>query len=388
VRNFLEQEAIPGIENEYNYARELIPGISLEEMNSFARKTIPADTAKLVVYMGSSHAGTPAPSRTELLSWAGAAAGKPVAARAEKQLAASLMETPPQAGSLVAESHDKVLALTTLTLSNGLKVILKPTDFANDQVYLGASRFGGQTQFGEQDIVNARYADSVVTTMGLNGMSPLDLRKVLAGKAATVGLNLGAYTDSISGSAGSTDIETMLQMLYLKFTGVRRDEDLYKSFVGKQVESARNVMAQPDEVFADALATAMYKPSPWLVRAPRPEDFSKLSLDRSIAIYKERFSSAKGLTFIIVGSFDIASVKPLIATYLASLPTPELARTVKDVGLRPVSGVVKKDVFSGAEAQSHVVLNFSGETPYSREAMLRAGDGRRDEHPDPDVLRG
>jgi zinc protease len=371
VRNFLEQEAIPGIENEYNYARELIPGISLDEVNSFARKTIPADAAKLVIYMGSSKADTPAPSRTQLLAWAGAASRKSVAAHAEKALAANLMETPPQAGSIVAESGDNALGLTRLTLSNGVKVILKPTDFANDQVYIGASRFGGQTQFGEQDIVNARYANSVVTTMGLNGLSPLDLRKVLAGKAAAVGMSLGTYTDSVSGTSGSTDIETMLQMLYLKFTGVRRDEDLYQSFIGKQVESARNVMAQPDEVFRDALVTAMYKDSPWLERPPRPEDFSKLSLDRSIALYKERFSSAKGLTFIIVGSFDGAKIKPLIATYLASLPTPDLPLTVKDVGLRQASGVVKKEVYSGAEAQSHVVFNFSGAAPYSREAMLR-----------------
>jgi zinc protease len=371
IRNFLEQEAIPGIENEYNYAREMIPGISLDEVNTFARKTIPADTAKLVVYMGSDKAGTPAPSRTQLLSWTGAAAKKPVVARDEKQLVANLMDTPPQAGSIVAESENKALGLTTLTLSNGVKVILKPTDFANDQVYLGASRFGGQTQFGEQDIVNARYASPVVSAMGLHGLSPLDLRKVLAGKAAAVGMSLGAYTDSISGNSGSTDIETMLQMLYLKFTGVRRDEDLYKSFVGKQVESARNVMAQPDEVFRDALVTTMYNNSPWLPRAARPEDFSKLDLERSIAIYKERFSSAKGLTFIIVGSIDIAKIKPLIATYIASLPTADLSLTVKDVGLRPVAGVVKKDVFSGAEAQSHVVINFSGEAAYSREAMLR-----------------
>jgi zinc protease len=371
VRNFLEQEAIPGIENEYNYARELIPGISLDEINSFARKTIPADTAKLVVYMGSDKAGTPAPSRAQLLSWAGAAGSKPIAPREEKQLVANLMEEPPQPGGIVDESEDKALGLTRLTLSNGVKVILKPTDFANDQVYLGASRFGGQTQFAAEDIINARYANPVVTAMGLNGLSPLDLRKVLAGKAAAVGMTLGSYTDSISGNSGSTDVETMLQMLYLKFTGVRRDEDLYKSFVGKQVESARNVMAQPDEVFRDALVTAMYHDSPWLARPPRPEDFSKLSLDRSIAIYRERFSSAKGLTFILVGSFDIAKIKPLVATYLASLPTADLPLTVKDVGLRPVTGVIKKEVFSGAEAQSHVVINFSGEAAYSREAMLR-----------------
>ncbi|HEU4373999.1 MAG TPA: insulinase family protein [Telluria sp.] len=371
IRNFLEQEEIPGVENEYNYARELVPGISLAEVNAYARKTIPVDTAKLVVYMGSNKAETPVPTSAQLLAWADAAAKAKVTPRDEKAVAASLMDKPPAPGSIVAESTDKALGLTKLTLSNGVKVILKPTDFSNDQVLLGASRFGGQTQFGEQDIVNARYANAVVSTMGLNDMSPIEVRKVLAGKAASVSLGFSQYNDNISGSAGAADVETMLQILYLRFTGVRRDEDLYKSFLGKQVEGARNVMAQPEAVFQDTLLSTLFDNNPWVARPPRPEDFSRLSLDRSIAIYKQRFASAKGLTFVMVGSFDIAKIKPLIATYLASLPTPNLPITVKDVGVRPVAGVVKKDVFSGSEAKSLVSINFSGPAAYSVEESLR-----------------
>jgi zinc protease len=371
IRNFLQKEEIPGVENEYNYARELIPGISLAEVNGFARKTIPVDSAKLVVYMGSSMTETPAPSGAQLLAWADAAAKVKVTARDEKPVAASLMDKPPAAGSIVAESTDQALGLTYLTLSNGVKVILKPTDFSNDQVLLGASRFGGLTQFGEQDILNSRYASAVVATMGLNDMSPVDVRKVLAGKSASVSLGYSQYSDNIGGSAGAADVETMLQMLYLKFTGVRRDEDLYTSFLGKQVEGARNVMAQPEAVFEDTLLATMYNNSPWIARPPRPEDFSKLSLDRSIAIYKERFASAKGLTFVMTGSFDIAKVKPLIATYLASLPTSDLTIAVKDVGLRPVTGVIRKEVFSGSEAKSFVSINFTGGAVYSVEESMR-----------------
>jgi zinc protease len=250
-------------------------------------------------------------------------------------------------------------------------VILKPTDFANEQIYLSASRPGGMTLFAQQDIVNARYANAVVATMGINGLSPIDLQKVLAGKTAAVSTNFGPYADGVGGFAGSTDIETMLQMLYLKFTNVRRDQDLYTSFLGKQVESARNVMAQPQAVFSAAIITAMYGASPWAQHPARPQDFDKLNLDRSIALYKERFTSARGMTFIMVGNFDIAKLKPLIATYMASLPTGELPIGVKDVGLRPARGVIRQEVFSGAEAKSQVAIDFTGDAVYSRDASMR-----------------
>lgn len=371
LRNFLEQESIPGIENEYDYVRELLPGISLDEVNRYAGATIPADSAKLVVYMGSSKAGSPAPSGAQLLASVSAAEQAKLSAYDDKAVAARLMEHPPKSGTIVSESHDKALGLTTLTLSNGVKVVLKPTDFSNDQVIMSASRFGGQMLFQEEDSLNARYANSIVATMGVKDYSPLDLQKILAGKAAVVRTGLGNFTDNVSGNAGSTDVETMLQLVHLQFSSVRRDEDLYKSYVGKQVEAARNLMAQPESVFHDALIATLYNNHPRVPRVPRPEDFSKLNLDRIVSIYKERFSSARGLTFIFVGSFDVVRIKPLIATYLASLLTPEISVAFRDVGVRPVSGVVKKEVRSGSEAKSQVALNFSGKAAFSEAEQLR-----------------
>ena len=373
TRNFLEGEEIPGIENEYHYARELVPGISLAEVNRYAAATIPVDTAKLVVYLGSDkpNDAAPTPKPAELLAWTDAAARAKIAPRQEAALAARLMEQPPPAGSIVSETMDKALGTTTLTLSNGVKVILKPTDFANDQVLLSSSRPGGLTQFGKDDVAAARYANAVVASMGVAGLSPNDVQKVLAGKAAHAWVDFGQYSDNVGASAGKDDIETMLQMLYLRLTGTRRDPALYQSFIGKEVEGARNVMAQPQAVFGDAITTALYGDSPWVSRAPHPEDFTKLDLDRSIGFYRQRFASARGMTFIMVGSFDVAAVKPLLATYLASLPTPELPLSAIDVGLRPVKGVVRKAVYSGSEPKSVVALSFTGPATYSKEENLR-----------------
>jgi zinc protease len=371
IRNFLEQESIPGIENEYRYTLEMVPGITREEVNRYARETIPLDSPKLVVYMGATNSELPTPSSAQLLAEFGAAEKIAVTELDEKALATSLMAKPPAAGSIVGETVDKRLGLTTLTLSNGIKVILKPTDFRNDQVLLGASRFGGQSLFGDADIINARYASAVVAAMGTGDYTPQDLRKILAGKAATISAGLSSYTESLGASSGGSDIETMLQLVYLKLTAARRDPALFQSFVGKQVESTRNAMSQPDAVFQDALVSTLYNNNPRVPRVPRPEDFARLDLDRILAIYKERFASARGMTFIMVGSFDMAKVRPLIATYLASLPTPEIKIGYRDLGIKPVAGVVRKALHSGAEAKSTVSINFTGDAAYSEAEVMR-----------------
>jgi zinc protease len=373
IRNFLSGETLPGIETEYRLVQEFAPGITLDEVNAFARRTIPADSGKLVVYTGVKRPDSTAPSGAELLAAVDAAEHAVVAARSEKAFSGQLMEHPPKAGSIVAESEDKALGLTRLTLSNGVKVILKPTDFRNDQVLMSAARFGGQTLFDVPDLPNVMYASTLAASMGVGQYAPLDLGKILAGRSAGVGLTLGRYTDNVTGGAGGSeaDIETMLQMLWLRFDGVRRDENLYKSFMGKQAETLRNRPGQPGSRFSDTLVEATYGKHPYAPRALTLQDAAKVSLDRSIELYRQRFASAKDLTFILVGSFDVAKIKPLLATYMATLPTPDIPVAYRDVGLRPASGVVKREVRSGTDPKSLVALSFSGEAAWSEDEAQR-----------------
>ncbi|GAB3392054.1 M16 family metallopeptidase [Massilia agri] len=369
IRNFLQQEAIPGIDTEYRYVKELVPGITLDEVNAYARRTIPADSGKLVLYTGVTRPDTP--KGEQLLATVEAAQHAEVSRHDEKAVAARLMDKPPRAGAIVAQAQDKALGLTHLTFSNGVKVILKPTDFRNDQVMMSAARFGGQSLFGDQDILNARFANAIVASMGVKDFTPLDMRKILAGKAAQVNVGLANYTDVVVGASGATDIETMLQLTWLKFSGVRRDEDLFRSYVGKQAEQARNQTAQPGTRFGDAVMAALYNNHPRAPRSLTPEEYAQIDLDRSIDIFRQRFSSAKDLTFILVGSFDPAAIKPLLATYLGSLPTPEIPVAYRDVGLRPATGVVKREVKSGTEPKSTISLTFTGQAEFTEAEQLR-----------------
>jgi zinc protease len=371
-RNFLAGEPVPGIAAEYRLVQELLPAVQLSDINAFASRSLPGDSGKLAVYVGGTK-GAAAPTGPALLADVAAAEGAKVAPRNEKTLATKLMERPANAGKIVLETQDKALGVTQLTLSNGVKVILKPTPFTRDQVLLSAQRFGGQTLFDAKDIPNTRYASSLAASMGLKDFAPLDLQKILAGRNAEVSMSLGSYTDDIGGhsGAGLDDIETMFQFLWLRFNGVRRDENLYKSFMSKQQEVVRNRLAAPEARFGDAVVDALYGGHPYEPRALIPEEVAHVDLDRSLALYRQRFASARGLTFILVGDFDVAAIKPLAAAYLGTLPVGDVPLAYRDVGLRFAKGVVRREVKAGTEPKSVVSLTFTGPAAWSPAATLR-----------------
>ena len=371
IRNFLEQETIPGIVAELAYTREFLPGITLDDVNAFARATISVDSAKLALYAGVQSADSTAPTPAELLGAVDAAEKRVVLNQTETLLPAQLMATPPRPGSIVSERINPVLGLTELELSNGVKVILRPTDFQNDQIHMGGQRFGGQSLFSQADRLNAGYAATVVGAMGLGDLSPLDLQKVLAGKSFSLSLGSEAFTDSLSGTSNQADLESLLQVIHMRFGKTRRDTDLFQSFISRSQDAAQNAGALPGAIFNDVRSQTVYNQHPRLWLTPRAPDFASLDLDRMQAIYEERFGSAKDFVFVFVGSFTLEFIKPLLTTYLGSLPTPDVMTQFVDLGIRPVRGVVKKEIRLGSEAKALVSISFTGAADYSPEEVLR-----------------
>jgi zinc protease len=373
IRNFLEKEAIPGIENEYNYHKEYLDGITLAEVNQFAGKNIPVGDNKLVVFNGPEKAEFEIPTNDQLLGFVKKAESMNVSAYEEKAVAASLMDAAPVGGKIASEKQNKELGFTELTLSNGVKVILKSTDFKNDQVIMSATRFGGSSLYDLGDSYSASNATSVVSQMGVKDITPVDLRKMLAGKTVSVFPRLSATTEGFGGQCGSADVETMLQLAYLYATQPRKDADLFSSFISRQQALYQNLLANPQTVFQDSLQKILYNNHPRGPRLPKAEDLTKINLDRSLQIYQERLGNFNGMTFMLVGSFDLDKTKQLVATYLGALPSAPGTSMYKDLGVRPVKGVVKKEVYKGTEPKSFVSLTFTGETAYSDDAQLKLG---------------
>jgi len=371
TRHFLDGEAMPGIENEYTYYKDLMPGITLEEVNAQVRSAIPVGQKKLVIFLGNDKSGTVVPNPDQMLATVEEAEKATMAAHEEKAVAANLMAQPPKAGRIVKESTDKVLGTTELLLSNGVRVVLKPTDFKNDQVLMASTRFGGQSLAEEGDIVNARYASAILASMGVNGYAPVELQKILAGRSVRSAFGLGGVSEGYGGGSSSGDVETMLQLIYLQMTQPRRDQALFDVFIDKQQEQARNAQARPEAVLTDTMRTTMYGNHPRVGLTPRPEELDGIRLDRVMALHKERMSSAYGMTFFFVGSFDLAKIKPLLATYLGGLPAAKIAAEYKDRHVRPVRGVVKKEVRRGREQKSQVSIAFAGDANFNEVEQMR-----------------
>lgn len=372
IRHFLEDEPIPGIENEYNYYQQFLDQISLEEVNEYAAKIIPGpDEPKLVIFTGPEKADFKIPTGDALLQITQKAYHQEVTPYVEKAIASTLMAEKPSPGKITAAKKNEALGLTEFTLSNGVKVIVKPTDFKNDQVILTASRLGGQYNFEAANRYDAEYAATLVSQMGISNFSPIDIRKVLAGKSVSVTPRLGTVSEGINGQSSAADLETMLQLVNLYFTSPRKDKELFNSFVSKQQAMYENMTADPQYTFQDVVLKALYEDHPWAPQLPKPETFSKIDLDRALELYKARFGNAHGFTFVIVGKVELDSIRPLLETYIGSLPASGESGSYKDVGLRPVNGPLKQVVNKGTEPKSLIRIFWNGETKYDIEELLK-----------------
>lgn len=372
VRNFLEKEPIPGITVEYDYYKALIPQITLADVSSISKQL--QKTPEFFVSMSGPEAEK-LPAAEELIATAASVASRTdINDYEEKAIAAKLLSKEPVPGKIIKETTDAKLGTKTWFLSNGTTVTIKKTDFKDDEIQMGARRFGGSSNYGVQDKYNAAYALGVINAMGFGEFSPTDLQKALAGKTAAAGAAMTATTDGFSGNSSVKDLETMLQLLYLKATSPRVDESLFKSYIQKNKSQLAFLLADPQNVFVDTLLKTVYGNHPMApLGVPRPEYFDKVDMSRALAIYKERFGNAYGMNFAFVGSINEAKLRPLVEKYIGGLPSVKKAFNYKDVGLRPVKGAKTLNVYKGQADKSLILGMITGEIPYSEDLALRAG---------------
>ena len=358
IRNFMNDEPLPGIVVEQRMAQQLMPGITLDEVNRLAATWLP-DANRVVVVNAPTRPGVAAPTQTSL---AGALAGidtRALTAYVDKVNTAPLLDPLPSPGRVAATTTNAALGLTEWRLSNGARVVLKPTTFKADEVLFRALSPGGTSLASDADYVAAMTAEDVVSQGGLGRLSLTDLEKALSTVNVAVRPDIGSTDEGMAGGASRNDLETMFQLIHLNFTAPRADRTAFSVLTANLKRMLANQEAEPDTVFERAVVSALTGDHP-RAQPLTPAMVDQMSLDRSLAFYKERFADAGDFTFVFVGSFDLETMRPLVERYLASLPSLGRREAPRDVGIRPPQTVVRREVRKGVEPKSEVRIVFSG----------------------------
>ena len=358
VRAFTQGEPIPGIVYEYGLNQRFLPEIPLPEVNSLAKDWMP-DRSRVVAVTAPAKDRASLPTEARLAAVIKTAASAPLTAYVDTVSTQPLLARLPSAGAVAATSNNDALGITEWRLSNGARVVLKPTMYKQDEILLRAVSPGGTSLASDQDFIPAETAAAVMEQGGLGGLSRIDLEKVLAGTTAFVRADIGDTEEGLVGGSSRKDLETLFQLVYLTFTAPRADPVAFRVMTDQLKVTLANRQATPDTVFDEALSAALSQNH---VRAQplTPARLGQMNLDKSLAFYKDRFADASDFTFVFVGSFDLATMKPLVERYLGSLPALHRNEAARDVGMHPPAGVVEKQVKSGIAPRSQVSIVFTG----------------------------
>jgi zinc protease len=368
LRNFLENEPLPGIEYEFELYQKFLPTIELAEVNRLASEWI-TDGNRVVLVSGPEKEGVVIPAESELSAVFESVKQREIPPYVDAVSDQPLVSSPPAPGQISEEKIIPELGVTEWRLSNGVRVILKPTDFKNDQILFTAFSPGGHSLISASNYIAAVTASSLIQEGGLGGFDQIALQKKLAGKIVNVSPWINELQEGLSGNASPQDVETMFQLIYLYFTAPRKDSTAFLSFQSRIKGFIRNRGASPEAAFQDTIQVTManyhFRARPWTEAL-----LDEMNLETSFNIYRDRFADASDFTFIIVGNFNPDELKPLAATYLGGLPSIQRHESWKDVGMDPPAGVVAKEVKKGLESKSRVSIVFSGNFKWDRQSRF------------------
>ncbi|MCU0450963.1 MAG: insulinase family protein [Bernardetiaceae bacterium] len=366
VEMYLEGAAAPGIEFEYQFANTYVPTIGLDEINVLPKKWM-TEQNRVVIITAPDKETVKLPTEArvrELLAEVAKADLKPYE---DKVVNTNLMTARPAAGKVTAEKVMDKIGVTEWTLSNGARVVFKPTDFKNDEVLFSAYSFGGSSLYPDADVLNTANLNQIIGASGVGQLAATDLTKALAGRTVRVSPSVNELTESLNGNAAPKDLEALFQLVHLYFTQPRQDAEAFQSFVSKGKQQMKFMSANPQFYFLDQAQKTLYNNNPRRKVLPDTADFDKIDLARVFQIYRERFANAGDFTFMFVGNCKPEQLRPLVETYLASLPGSPAKENFKDLGIRPLKGMHDKAFFKGSDQKSLVNLMFMGEAPYSRQ---------------------
>lgn len=369
-RNFTSDEPIPGIEFEYEMIKSFMPGITLEEINALAHKWITEDNRVVVLTAPEAYADA-LPDEEKILKIIAEAESEALEAYVDDVTDKPLHSLELKPGKVKKTKFDKSAEYYEWTLSNGAKVVIKPTKFRNDEILFSAYSKGGTSLYGDADLVTAQFTSDVIDMSGIGEFNNIELGKQLSGKVVRISPYISTLEEGFSGSTTPKDLTTMLELLNLYFMSPRADQQAFQTYMNRQRAFLQNRSNDPSSAFSDTLTNTLFnyhpRRRPMTVELLDEADFGKMA-----DIFSERFSNASDWTFYFVGNIDPVAARPLIELYLGSIPGSKKHEQWIDRKDHAVEGVIKKRIHTQMEIpKATVVVMKGGEFDYSpRERML------------------
>lgn len=307
------------------------------------------------------------PGVEELEKWTEEVGKEELVVQEEKKVTKKLMNELPKGGTIVSETTDAEMGITTWQLSNGAKVILKPTTFRNDQILISAFSQGGSSLYSDKDYQSAIDAVGILSRGGIGELDLKTLSRVLTGKIMQVTPFISENYEGVNASTSKKDLESTFQLMYLNFTQPRLDKEIVAGVLKEAKDRAMKRYSKPANVYTDSINSIMYNHH-FRKRAAHAERVDMINPDTALKIYKERFADFSDFTFVMVGSFDLNSIKPLVQTYLSGLPSLNRKEGTNYIPYTYPAGGFTKVIQKGKTDRATVTMILDG--TYTEDANL------------------
>ena len=368
-RNYLDAEPIPGIDWEYKFSKDVVNNLNIEEVNKVFMSLF-TDNNIIFSFQGKDK-GENNITKREMYDLVQSMPSLDVEEPEDVSVITDFVKNDPTPGSVVKVKENKKLGTKELTLSNGVKVVIKNTTFKNDQIMMTMVSDGGYSKVPVADLPSAYAATDVVENAGIAEYSLLDLQKYLAGKTISISPSISDYSEEISGSSSVKDFETMLQLVYLYFTNPRKDNEAFKSLIDQYYTILASRDSNPKVSFSDSISAVtnshhernIIMDLNWL---------AKVNQDKAYDIFRQRFSNPADFTVILIGNIeDNDQFRNLIATWIGGIPATGAKEKFVDNGIRSPKGVVKN--YFEREMQTNTASNrieYTGKLKYNQKNRL------------------
>jgi zinc protease len=364
IRNFIDDEALPSIEYEYKYNQKLAQTIGIEEINALLKNNVTTDNMFVTVTTVQKN-GITIPTKEQLLQTYQELKNTEFAAYQDSFSAKSLFNKELTPGSITKTTEIKEIGLTEFVLSNGIKVLLKPTTFNDSEILFQAFSKGGSSLVPESDYLNGEYAAQIINSSGIADFNNTALQKILAGKYVGISPYIDDLSEGFNGATSPKDIETLMQLLHLYFTSPHKDKEAFDSFITRTKQWVDDSKRNPTTDFKETISYIMSGNDP-RNKPITKEMIEGLNLDKAFTIYQQRFADASDFTFVFVGAMEMEKFKNFLTHYLASLPTHNSVENFKNVFHDTPKQAIKKTFYKGKEDKSNIVLKMNGDFEYNR----------------------